>query len=237
MKSKNNVQIFMLHFAGGNIYSFQFLKPYMPTTFDFYPLELPGRGKRISEKLLSSKQSAIEDFVHQITSLRNTQPYVIFGHSMGASLGLRVTKKLEALGDPPKKLIVAGNAGPGTGEDKYRSKMNDIELKEELKILGGVSDEVLSNDDVFNFYLPILKSDFMVLEDNEEIASDLKIKSSITAVMGDKEKTSEKIENWRNFTSGEFEFCHLPGNHFFIYDHPMEIVRIIKKSYDRPLVF
>ncbi len=54
--------------------------------------------------------------------------------------------------------------------------------------------------------------------------------------MGDKEETSEEIDNWKNFTTAEFKFHLLPGNHFFIHDHPVDLVQIIKNCYDRPLV-
>ncbi len=236
MMTTINIQIFFLHFAGGNVYSFQFLRPYLPNNLNFHPIELPGRGKRMSEKLLSSEFEAVNDLVSQIVALRNNQPYIIFGHSMGATLGLKVTKKLEELGDPPKRLIVAGNAGPGTVKDKSRSKMNDEELKAELKMLGGVQDEVLNNEDLFSFFSPIMRSDFEILENVQKIESSFKINSPIIAVMGDKEETSNKIENWKNFTSNEFKFHVLTGNHFFIYDHPSDIVQIIKNTYDRPLV-
>jgi external thioesterase TEII len=236
MTLASRMQLFILHFAGGNSYSFQFLKPYLPRDFDVISLELPGRGKRINETLISTEPEAVEDLVCQITSHRNDLPYVIFGHSMGASLGLSVTKKLEESGDPPRRLIVAGNAGPGTGNDKLRSTMSDEELKEELSKLGGSSDEVLDNDELFSFFTPILKSDFKVLEDAEKRRISFKIKSSIIAVMGDKEETSEKIENWKNFTSSDFKSYLLPGNHFFIYDHPFDLTRIIKNSYDGRVV-
>ncbi|MDP1800256.1 MAG: thioesterase domain-containing protein [Bacteroidota bacterium] len=234
--TNNNTQLFMLHFGGGNRYSFQFIKPYLPVNFDFQPIELPGRGKRINEPLLSTEQECVNDLFSQIISLRNKRPYLIYGHSMGASLGLRITKRLEEIGDPPKRLIVSGNAGPGTGSNKRRSQMNDEELKEELRLLGGVSEEVLSNDDLFNFFSPIMRSDFKLLENSEKLGPDFMIKSSIVAIMGDKEETSGEIENWKNFSLGEFKFHLLPGNHFFIHDHPVELMKIIKNAYDRPLV-
>lgn len=232
MDSGNKIQLFMLHFSGGNSYSFQFLKPHLLVSFDFHSLELPGRGKRIKEELLLTESDAITDLVTQIISLRNRQPYLIFGHSMGASLGLKVARKLEELGDPPKQLIVAGNAGPGIGVEKLRSTLTDDELKKELKSLGGASDEVLDNDDLFNFFAPILRSDFKVLECSEKLPPGFKLRLPITAIMGDKEEYSEDIENWKNFTLKEFKFYLLPGNHFFIYDNPTDLMKIIKNCYD-----
>ena len=236
MIQKNKIQLFLLHFSGGNCYSFQFLKPHVSLTFDFYPLELPGRGKRIGEKLASNECETIKDLVSQIVSLRNKEPYLIFGHSMGATLGLKVTKRLEELGDPPQRFIASGNAGPGTGDCKRRSEMNDDDLKNELRALGGVSEEMLNNDELFDFFSPIIKADFKILEESERLDPDFKLKSPITAIMGDKEETSEKIENWRGFTAADFDFHHLPGHHFFIYDHPHTLAQIIKNSYDRSVV-
>jgi external thioesterase TEII len=43
-------QLFLLHFAGGSCYSFQFMLPYLKD-FNVLPIELPGRGRRIKESL------------------------------------------------------------------------------------------------------------------------------------------------------------------------------------------
>src|SRR5687768_7922731 len=95
-------RLFLLHFGGGNRYSFQFLKPHLVDHFEFLPLELPGRGRRMNEPLLVDDALAVKDYVNQINGLRDNAAFVIYGHSMGASLGLRVTKELENLGIPPK---------------------------------------------------------------------------------------------------------------------------------------
>ena len=236
MAQKNKIQLFLLHFSGGNCYSFQFLKLHLSTDFDVYPLELPGRGKRMREELLSTESEAIEDYVSQIVSLRSCHPYLIFGHSMGASLGLKVTKRLEELHDPPSRFIAGGNAGPGTGDCKFRSKMNEEELKKELWSLGGIPEEVLNNDELFSFFGPIIRADFRILEEGKGLDTGFKVNCPVTAVMGDKEENAELIENWKNFTTSDFEFYHLPGHHFFIYDHPADLVRIIKNCYDRSVV-
>lgn len=235
---KNKPQLFLLHFGGGNCYSYQFLKHHILPYFDFLPLELPGRGKRIQEQLLASDVEAVQDLLSQILSLRNNNPYLIFGHSMGASLGLRVTKKLEDLADPPTRLIVSGNAGPGTEKnDVRRSELTDEAFKNELRALGGVSNEVLNNEELFNFFAPIMRSDFRMLENSEKLSSNFKIRSPLVAVMGDKEESARKIHNWKNFTSNQFRAYLLPGNHFFIYDHPSTLIKIINNQYDRPVVF
>ncbi|MFT5822556.1 MAG: external thioesterase TEII [Crocinitomix sp.] len=230
----DKIQVFLLHFAGGNYYSFQFLKPHFSGIFEACPIELPGRGKRIREDLIFDEKEAVADYLKQIKSLRNGRPYLIYGHSMGASLGLRLTKKLEELGDAPLRLIVSGNAGPGTGDNKCRSQMNEAELKIELRTMGGVPEEVLENKELYDFFIPIMKADFSLLEKSEKNEGnkvDYKLETPITALMGDSEETVDEIENWRNYTTGKCDFQVLSGNHFFIHEHAKRITELFENTY------
>lgn len=219
-----------MHFAGGNSYSFNFLKDRLSDFFEFIPLELPGRGKRFQEPLLTTKKDAIQDYVRQIKSHRNNQPYIIYGHSMGATLGLSVTKKMEQLQDAPLHLVVSGNAGPDIRKENktIRYLLNDAEFKDELRALGGVPEEVLTNDELFEFFSPIIRSDFEVLEKDNFSEKGMVIQTPIKAIMGDEEETSEAIDNWQQFTSGDFSSQLMKGNHFFIYDHVEEIFNTLK---------
>lgn len=236
LTKSNNCQVFLLHFAGGSRRSFDFLRSLMRKDLDFIPLEIPGRGDRMHETFLETKELVIEDYCHQVKKLRNGRPYLIYGHSMGATMGLNVANKMEADKDPPCQLIVSGNAGPGVKDETCtkgkRYLMEETEFKAELKELGGIPEEVLENEELYEFFSPILRADFKVLEMEEgPIEEGVKIKIPIHAIMGDTEKTSNKIENWNRFTTGNFQSTILKGNHFFIYNHAERIVDIIHRSF------
>jgi len=229
------MQVFLLHFAGGNCYSFDFLRRRFPTDAKIIAAELPGRGKRYREPLLYNKRAAIADYVSQLRKGRNREAYVIYGHSMGATLGLSVTKEMEALGDPPRALIVSGNAGPGTRDASARKRylMDDEDFKKELVKLGGLPDEFLQSEALFEHFAPILRADFELLEKEDLFESGLKISTPIHAVMGDLEETAHRISNWKEYTGGPFTRQLLPGNHFFINQHPAELADIIMNCYAR----
>lgn len=225
------MQLFLLHFAGGSCYSFDFLREALQETLEFLPLELPGRGKRFHEALLKSKEAAIEDYCNQIKALRNEGPYIVFGHSMGATLGLSVSDKMEKSGDPPEALIVSGNAGPGILRKKREVPFHllpDVEFKEVLKELGGVPEEVLANRELFDFFSPIMRADFEVLN-STFTEKKIRLNTSVYALMGDKEEHSDQIANWKNFTTSNFNSKVLKGNHFFIHDHKKELTSIIRQ--------
>src|SRR6201995_2651906 len=86
----NNPHLFLLHFAGGNFYSFQPWIPYLQE-FDVLSLELPGRGRRINEPLLKDFDQAARDFYNQIEKRMRPGKFLIYGHSRGAYLALRVS--------------------------------------------------------------------------------------------------------------------------------------------------
>nr|WP_199000650.1 thioesterase [Flavobacterium sp. ASV13] len=227
------MQLFLLHFAGGSTYSFDFLKKHIKTDIQFIPLELPGRGKRSVEKLIRNKKEAVEDYFNQIIKLRNQSPFVIYGHSMGATLGLSLVSKLEQAGHFPEQIIVTGNAGPGAKEKRKitRHLLGDSEFKEELRKLGGIPEEVLLDDELYSYFSPIIRADFECLENDMSFENEIRIQTPLYAIMGHEEETSPEIENWNRFTGSRFKHKILEGNHFFIYKHPEEISKVLRSSF------
>lgn len=226
-------QIFILHFAGGSAYSFRFLKEKISNSYEVHSLELPGRGKRFKQDLIKDNTEAVEDYLKQIQSKRNNKPFVIYGHSMGSILGLLVTKKLESNADFPEALITSGNAGLGIRDDEDEKKgkrylMSEEDFKKELRILGGVPEEVLENEELYQFFSPVIRADFQVIEQEFE-SENIVIKTPIYALMGTEEKNSDRLKNWIKFTSSYCNYDIWEGNHFFIYNHPEALVKIIEE--------
>jgi external thioesterase TEII len=222
-------QLFLMHFAGGNCYSFQGMVSLLKD-FDVIALELPGRGRRMEEPLLKDFDLAALDFYSQIIKKLTSSQFLIYGHSMGAYLALRVTNMLEKAGKFPAYLFVSGNPGPGVGDRKKRYLMEHEEFVEELKKMGGVPDEFLGNTELFDFFEPILRADFEVSEKNE-MKMEPAMSCPLYAIMGSGEEKVEEISNWARFTRSRFNYKILEGDHFFIYKHVPEMVDIIRHSY------
>lgn len=224
-------QLFLLHFAGGSIYSFQFIRPYL-TDFEFIPVELPGRGKRAKEILIKDFDLATEDIYKEIMTKLESRPFLIYGHSMGARLALEVAALLEKSNKYADGIIVSGNAGPNVKDEKKRYLMEMEAFKAELKEIGGMPEEVLQSEELLSYFVPLLKADFEIVEkDYRRLA--LPVKAPIYAIMGTQEECVKQINNWENFTTSRFEYDLLEGNHFFIYNHAEKIATIIKNWYIR----
>lgn len=218
-------QLFLVHFAGGNRYSFQFLEPLLPGV-EFIPLELPGRGKRHAEALLLDIDAAAADICRQVAQLLTTD-YVLYGHSMGALLVLKVAALLEARGLPPRQVIVSGNAGPGTSRGPKRYLLARPALKQELQRLGGVAPEFLEHEELFDFFEPILRADFQLAEEGSH-APFAALQAPLLVLMGDEEASSAEITNWARFTTQPPQTALLPGGHFFIHQHAEQLAGFIQ---------
>ncbi|WP_326984325.1 ACP S-malonyltransferase [Chryseobacterium sp. MYb264] len=224
-------RLFLLPFAGGNRYSYQFLQPYLED-FEWVPLELPGRGKRHKESLLDSFYDAMGDIYRQISTEIDTEHDVIYGHSLGAILGHWVTYRLEKAGKNPARLIVSGVPRPtiiDTDALKVLHQLPQKEFAERLIAMGGMPQTFIDNHTFFEYAEPILRADFKLL-DSVSNYNGSRIKTPITAIMGTKETYAHKIEEWRNYSHGDIEFHHLEGGHFFINDHPETLSKLISKS-------
>lgn len=77
----------------------------------------------------------------------------------------------------------------------------------------GTPEELFENEELLNFFLPILRSDFQIAEENEltEISA---VKSPILALMGDQEDNMKEINNWRKYSKSDFGSYILLGGHF-----------------------
>lgn len=228
-------QLFLLHFAGGNSYSYQFMISHLQK-FEVISLELPGRGRRIKEDLIKNFDDAASDFFDQIKSKLTSLDFIIYGHSMGASVSLRLCNMLREINRRPVCIIVSGNPGPGIKENKRRYQMQRANFIEELVKLGGVPKEVIADKDLFDFFEPILRADFEIAEENN-LEQEQPVNVPVLAVMGRMEEHVEHIENWKKYAQTHFNFTVLEGDHFFIHKNASKMASLISDFYDQAVLF
>ena len=225
----NSLNVFCLPFAGGNKYSYRDYKEKAPSSINFISLEYPGRGARIKEPLISDTGKLVEDLYNNIIS-KVDKDYAIYGHSLGALISYLLTRRLVNKGHrAPIHLFVSGTTGPSSNSrsEKKRHLLPKKEFIQELKDLKGMPDEILNNDELLEYYEPILRSDFKASE-NYIYQSCEPLNIPITVITGNEEDMEEEdIKLWQKETKHIIDFKRFPGNHFFIYNYAKEIVQII----------
>ena len=226
---KGKIRLFCLPFAGGNSYSYRDWQEHTADFIDVVPIELPGRGRRSSEPLLLNTDQLTEDIFQQVEPLLR-EPYAVYGHSFGACLGYLLTRRGIAARLPePTHLFCSGRQAPCVKKDRdNRHLLPRPEFVEVLRQMGGCPEEILNDDELMDYFEPIIRADFQADADyayQQTLAFDI----PLTVMIGqqDGETTCEGALKWQQETVREISFQAFPGGHFFIFEHLSEIGRLI----------
>jgi surfactin synthase thioesterase subunit len=222
------IRMICLPFAGGSKYSYYRYVKLAPEWLEVIPVDLPGRGARLNERLLTDMQAVVDDVLSNIRRYMDS-PYVLYGHSMGALTVLLLTRRIRKEGlRMPLHLFVTGHGGPSANDSKIiRYNLPENELIEELNVLDGMPGEIIKDKFLLRFFLPVIRADFKAIE-TFTYSPEQKLDIPITCVIGREEKISlEKAKAWENETTARVDVRQFPGKHFFIYQHDKEIMTLI----------
>lgn len=214
-------RLFCFPFAGGgrSIYR-NWQRPGLPM-LDIVPVDLPGHESRYEESL-HSRMDSLVTFLSSDLEMDGTSPFAFFGYSMGALVAFELTRLLQEKGGPlPVHLFLAAHpAAHITDHGPPSRNLSDEEFIGKLVKLGGMPSALLASQDYIDFFLPIVRADFELLE-TWEYSPGKPVDCPITAFGGSEDRTVplDAIEGWRQHTNATFACKIFPGNHFFIRDH------------------
>ena len=224
------IKLFCLPFAGGSKYSYKGYQAIAPAEIEVIPLELPGRGKRIREPLVTDLEVLVEDLYADLYPQLNDGPYAIYGHSMGALLTHLLTKKILVDDDirNPLHLFLTGCRGPSVADSEPgKHLLPKDQFIQKLIDYGGSPDEILQDKQLINFFEPIIRADFQAIESHQYVPSEPH-EVPMTVMIGNQEvTTSEMAKAWQKESSIPINFFEFEGKHFFIFDHENEIMKIM----------
>ena len=228
------MRLIFLHHAGGDKYAWRNYKGQFSQKIEQVYLELPGRGDRFGETLLTDIYAMVDDIYHSIQIYLN-QPYVLVGNSMGALNAFLLTQKLQQQQQRlPLHLFLGSRPSPTVQLDFKKIAEEDSDgFWEGVKTYGGVPEALLQHKDLMNFYEPILRADFKALE-SFELKSTQTVDVPATIMIGKEDRFSlSEIKHWQSLFNKNIEFSEEEGGHFFMYDHVALIANMIEKAIER----
>ena len=222
------MQLFCFPYAGAGGWVYRRWRAEMPG-IDARAVELPGRGTRAREAALTHLPSLAREVAEAIEPFAG-RPFAFFGHSMGALIAFEVTRYLRReCGIEPVHLFVSGREAPhvASPDPSYHALPND-ELVQVLRDLKGTPAEVLENAELMQMLLPPLRADFALLE-SYRYSADTPLRCPITACGGTRDATvrTDRLEAWRDLTTGPFLLRLIEGDHFFLHAPGSPLLREI----------
>ena len=230
--SRASLRLFCFPYAGGSAAIYRNWSESLPWQVEVCPVQLPGRGSRIREALLTQMPDLVENVAKDLSTYLD-KPFAFFGHSMGAIIGFELARLLRQQGAPePVHLFVSGRSAPQTPcERPHTYDLPEQEFVEELRQMNGTPEEVLEDPELRQFMLPLLRADFEVIQTYTYLDQP-PLTCSITAFGGlnDNEVPRDSLEGWREQTTKAATLRLFPGDHFFINKVQPSLLRIISSE-------
>ncbi|CAK9888528.1 MULTISPECIES: thioesterase II family protein [Pseudomonas] len=223
-----------LPYSGASAMVYSRWRRKLPAWLSVRPVELPGRGARLGEPLLTDMQVLARQLASE-QRLAASQPYALLGHSLGALLAFELAHELQALGcPPPVALFACGTAAPTRREDydggKWREPKSDAVLIDELRTLQGTPEEVLANQELMSLTLPVLRADFLLCG-RYVYRQRAPLRCPVHVLGGEDDKASEaQLLAWRHESVGDFSLEIFPGGHFFIHEHEERVLGVLSAA-------
>lgn len=237
--STDQALLFCFGYAGGSAEVYRQWQSKLANCAQIVPVELAGRGTLHSHPFCQSISQAAASAAEAISVRCTTQPYFLFGHSLGSIIALESARYLKELrGKQPDALFVSGRLPPHVITRKtHFHTATDEALVAELIRLGGTPEELLQDNNFMRFILPVIRDDFRLIETHSSSALP-KIDMPIYVCSGNKDADApaELLERWDDITTADSEVTIFNGGHFFLNSQQDAILTYIKKQIESYLI-
>ena len=216
--TKAKIRLFCFPYSGASatIY-FSWLNEF-PELIEICPIQFPGRGNRVSERLKTSIHDLVEDAVESFEGFLD-KPYAFFGHSLGALFSFELTRKLREAGYLlPLHLFMSGHGAPHLPDTNPR--IHDLpheEFIQKLHELNGMTKDVLENKELMEMVEPVIRADFKMCESyiyHEQEPFHLPI--SAYGGIEDPFVSKQELESWQKHSDQRVVLRLFPGDHFYL---------------------
>ena len=228
-------RLFCFPYAGASAHNYFRWQSFMPADIELWAAELPGRGGRRTESFATNIDELAEQLADALEGKLDA-PFVFFGHSMGAILAFLCIRVLERRrGRMPAHLIVSARTAPHRpNPHALVPVMTNDQLIELLRGHGGTPQQILAEPEIMELFLPVIRADYRLLATH--VFKGAPLMCPITA-MGGVADTADAaaLKAWRQHTTNKFELKMFNGGHFFINEHPKQVVESVVKVVEETL--
>ncbi|WP_329468130.1 thioesterase II family protein [Streptomyces sp. NBC_01431] len=177
----------------------------------------PGRQDRLAEPCPQDMAPLADAVAEELAPFLDV-PVVLFGHSMGASLGYEVALRL-GRSHPGRVagLLVSAREAPHCVTPKEIHLGSDDEVVAEVKRLGGDGTDLLDDPDIREIVLPSVRGDFRI-SGTYRAAAPVPVDCPVFGYVGDRDAgvSESDMRRWAEVSTGDFGLLMLPGGHFYL---------------------
>ncbi|WP_307793440.1 alpha/beta fold hydrolase [Amycolatopsis sp. MtRt-6] len=190
---------------------------------DVIGVQYPGRQDRRDEPCVDDF-AAMADVIADDLGAWADRPVALFGHSMGATLGYEVARRLQARGEPPLGLFASACPAPSVPRTEDVHRLDDDGLLAALKEISGTESAFLGDDELLRMVLPAIRGDYTAVETyRHQPGRELDCPVHVLLGADDPVVDLAEAEAWRSHTTGGCTVEVLSGGHFYL-DARLDVV-------------
>nr|BBX76269.1 thioesterase [Mycobacterium florentinum] len=213
--------------GGGSAGAYRALAKQIADGISVYAVQYPGRQDRLGDPLVTSLAELAEYVTADLLSWGALPNLALFGHSMGATVGFEVARRLQSKDRDLLRLFVSGRIAPDAPNRGRLHTGSDADLIADLERLANDPSSLAvlrAEQALAEVVLPPLRADYQAVETYVFEARE-KLRCPVSVMLGDADPTVTVVQagEWRAHTDGEFELTTFPGRHFYLDEHVSEV--------------
>ena len=161
-------------------------------------------------------------------------PWAVFGHSMGAVVGLElVITLLKQAMPPPLLLTVSSHAAPQYHSPDHLCAIDDEGICHLLRQMGGTAAAMLASPGIRKMILRSTRQDLELLISWTPPQS-RSLPCPLSAFFGQDDVLVDQriMQGWSKWTSATFSCHEFPGDHFYFSQDPRPMLQQLLKQLD-----
>ncbi|MCX5403591.1 alpha/beta fold hydrolase [Streptomyces sp. NBC_00335] len=194
------------------------------------PIQVPGREEEFTEPFYATMAEAAAGTAERIRAAAGTEPFVVFGHSFGATLAYEATHHLMATGGPvPDHLVVSGAVSPRHRQAEALDG-DDEEVAAQAAAIAGRPIAAFADPALRAILLPAMRADVNLLAGYAPSTLS-PLPMPLTAVRGEADHLAPAAEwlDWSTFTSGAFRTVQFGGGHMYLTEQWSELWKTLEE--------
>ncbi|MEV7727331.1 alpha/beta fold hydrolase [Streptomyces sp. NPDC087917] len=187
---------------------------------------LPGRDERRREIRLTGRDELLADLKPLFEQIADEPgvPYVLYGHSLGATIALTVTQAVREWGLPMPALLAVGASPPPDAPAVFAdsAELTEAELLRVLDEFDALPPGARPGDVWFRSVFPVLRADLRLARNLRAAALAPTVSAPVPvpllAVAGhaDPLVDAAAADGWGRWTTERLVRRTVPGDHFFV---------------------
>ena len=234
-----SVTLICLAHAGGSIALYREWQRRLPSSVRVHTLELPGRGARRMLPPHTEWPALIDQLCADLRGQVDTaRAFAVFGHSMGALVGLELIHALRQRdGRSPVWFGASATVAPLRRqiETHWIDAPHDV-MVDKLHERGGTPAELLADRDFLDLVMPVMRADFHLcglhpLHAAQAVRAPLDCPVSVLIGRDDSATANAgDVAAWSRETRGPCTTHTFDGGHFYLDDTPDPVLACVATS-------